>query len=165
MNIDSEVLNIQKDLYFSDEEANLYQTYLSLKEIRLNKPCDEDFLSLSLNIAKESFQVKDNLDCFKEEKDSIILNLDRLLGLTDRLQSQVLTFILKGKKNESTTRIVFLNRYILLKDPRKEENKNHMTVLLNTLVLDYLYTRDEITSNLKVNLDGKKLYFLLNKKD
>lgn len=164
MKLEIEENKIQKDLNFADEEGNIYMTYLSLDEVMLNKPADCDFESLTLYIAKQAFKVSEYRDCFIENDENIILNLDRLLGLKDRLQSQVLTFVLKDEKEMSTTRIVFLNRYVLLKDPRRKENHNHMSVLLNTLVLDYLYKRDEKTSNLKVNLDGKKMYFLLEEK-
>ncbi len=164
MKLEIEENKIQKDLNFADEEGNIYKTYLSLDEVMLNKPADCDFEFLTLYIAKQAFKVSEYRDCFMENDENIILNLDRLLGLKDRLQSQVLTFVLKDEKETSTTRIVFLNRYVLLKDPRRKENHNHMSVLLNTLVLDYLYKRDEKTSNLKVNLDGKKMYFLLEEK-
>lgn len=155
--------NLEEDLRFSDDEGNIYLTYLRLDDIRIEKPENEMAEDLVLHISKESFPLKDYKDCFKEEKDCIFLDLKKLLGIKDRLQSQVLTFVLKGKK-EKTTRIVFLNRYVLLKDPRKIENQRHMSVLLNTLVLDYLYKLDGNKSNLKVKLDGKSLYFLLKEK-
>lgn len=164
MNFENEENKIQNDLNFADEEGNIYKTYLSLDEIYLNKPNGESLDSLTLYISKKTFKLSIYKDCFTENKDYIVLNLDKLLGLKDRLQSQVLTFVLKGDKESSSTRIVFLNRYILLKDPRREENNNHISVLLNSLVLDYLYKRDEKTSNLKVNLDGKKMYFLLEER-
>lgn len=155
----------EKDVRFSDDEGNLYVTYLSLREIRLEKPSNNRAEDLVLLISKESFPLKDYEDCFIEEKDDIVLDLDKLLGIKDRLQSQVLTFLLKGEKEEKITRIVFLNRYVLLKDPRRKENQNHMTVLLNTLILDYLYKKEKNKSNLKVKIDGKQLYFLLEDKD
>lgn len=155
----------EKDVRFSDDEGNLYVTYLSLREIRLEKPSNCKTKDLVLLISKESFPLKDYEDCFIEEKDDIVLDLDKLLGIKDRLQSQVLTFLLRGEKEEKITRIVFLNRYVLLKDPRRKENQNHMTVLLNTLVLDYLYKKEKNKSNLKVKIDGKQLYFLLEDKD
>lgn len=155
----------EKDVRFSDDEGNLYVTYLSLREIRLEKPSNSRAKDLVLLISKESFPLKDYEDCFTEEKDDIVLDLDKLLGIKDRLQSQVLTFLLRGEKEEKITRIVFLNRYVLLKDPRRKENQNHMTVLLNTLVLDYLYKKEKNKSNLKVKIDGKQLYFLLEDKD
>ena len=156
--------NLKKDLRFSDDNGNIYKTYLSLNAIDIEKPEGEKAKDLVLSISRESFPLKDYQDCYVENKDSITLNLEKLLGIKDRLQSQVLTFLLKGKK-EKVTRIVFLNRYVLLKDPRKKENHGHMTVLLNTLILDYLYQREKNTSNLKVKLDGNSLYFLLDEKE
>lgn len=159
--ISEETKNREEDLFFSDDCGNLYDTYLSLHDITLKRPKDEFLFDLVLSISKEEFPIKDYPECFKEETNGIHLDLAKLLGLVDRLQSQVLTFVLKGKKESVTTRVVFLNRYVLLKDPRKETNRGHMSVLLNTLVLDYVYHKDKLTSNLVVNLDGKKLYFLL----
>ncbi len=155
--------NLEEDLRFSDDEGNIYLTYLRLDHIRIQKPEQEKASDLVLSISKEDFPLKDYSNCFEEKGDSILLDLTKLLGIKDRLQSQVLTFVLKGKR-EKTTRIVFLNRYFLLKDPRKKENSGHMSVLLNTLVLDYVYSTDGMRSNLKVKLDGKSLYFLLDER-
>lgn len=107
MKLEIEENKIQKDLNFADEEGNIYKTYLSLDEVMLNKPADCDFESLTLYIAKQAFKVSEYRDCFIENDENIILNLDRLLGLKDRLQSQVLTFVLKDEKKRQQRELSF----------------------------------------------------------
>jgi hypothetical protein len=151
------------DISFSDEKENHYTAYTSLNQLfickRISKINDS-----TLYIGKRAFVVKDNLDCFQVTEKGVVLNLTQLLGFKDRLSScQALTLNFKNsdEKKSFSVNIVYLNRYILAKDPRKEENNGHLSVIIDTLVLDFPYKKEKNKSNLTINIDNKKLFLLL----
>ncbi|MFA6586719.1 MAG: hypothetical protein WCR16_01360 [Bacilli bacterium] len=166
MEEDNKDNGISEEVSFSDDKGFIYPTYFSLDKLKLDTAAD-GLMEKTLSIGSRLFPVKDNLSSFQEEGKDVYLNLNKLLGFEDtHLTSQVLSLILispNGKKEE--TKLVYLSRYILMKDPRKEENKGHMSLLLDSLTLDFPYQREEKKSNLQIKIDGKPLFLLLANND
>lgn len=146
---------------FSDEEGNIYDVYTELSRIKLHTSLTT-LKDKTLKIGRRTFSINAHQSCFHKENDGYYLDLKALLGFKDHLKSQVLVLELIDEDNEiETTYAVYLSRYILIKDPRKKENNNHLSLILDSLTLDFLYKREDNTSNLSVNIDSKKLSLLL----
>ena len=151
------------DVFFSDEKGIIYTIYTSLSHLKVSDST-KDLDSKTLYIGSKAFPIKDNLSFINIDRNGVYLNLSALLGFKERLStSQVLSLSLRNpnEKKGTVTNLVYLSRYILAKDPRKEENKGHLSLILDTLVLDFPYQRNGNTSNLVVKIDGKKLHLLL----
>jgi len=153
-----------KDIAFSDDEGRIYPVYFALSHIRLSTVWT-GFAKKTLYLGTKAFPVSSYLSCFSHDRKGVYLDLASLLGFQDvsgHLASQVLTLVLKDREGkEEETRLVYLSRYSLLKDPRKKENQGHISLLLDTLTLDFPYQRTGNRSNLKVKIDSQPLYFLL----
>ncbi|MCI1734353.1 MAG: hypothetical protein LKM30_01250 [Bacilli bacterium] len=149
------------DVCFSDKDGNLYPAYTSLTHLEL-VASPVGLIHKTLIIGKMAFPVVNNPECFTKVGKKVYLNLAKLLNLSALNQSQVLTLVLASKNKQETTNLVYLSRYSLFKDPRKIENHGHLSLILDTLTMDFPYQRQGNKSNLMVCLDGKKLCFLLN---
>lgn len=146
---------------FSDESRNIYPVYTCIEHLYL--PLSKaELKEATLSIGKKDFRVRDYPDAFTSDAKGTYLNLSRLLGITSRIDSQVLSLLITLKKKVFSVNYVYLNRFQLIKDPRKKENEGKITLLLDSLVLDFPYQRKGLDSSLKINIHGIRLALLLD---
>jgi len=153
-----------KNITFADEEGNIYSTYTSLDKLMI--PLSrKDIQNKVLSIGNQMFRVQDNLSAFTFGTKKTYLNINCLLGLTTKIESQVLVIKIhsENENDDNTLYYVYLSRFSLIKDPRRKENNGMLTMLLDSLVIDFPYKKEtDNKSNLVVNIHGVRLHCLIN---